>query len=176
MKQRHILTAAAIAATVAGALLAGGCKTTEANYRAAYERAVATRDADKDPIDNTIYAAIRNEALPSVAVAGTDTLNFKYERLTVTEGQETPGALRRYNVVAGQFKQAFNARAMAQRMRDNGYTETFLAQTAEPLYYVVTFATDDAMEARRALQMLSEDTNVRLLPPAPFVVSPSMVK
>lgn len=159
-------------ATILMALLTlAGCKTTEKNYRAAYER--ATADKDSDPIDNTIYAAIRREALPSAAItAEGDTLAFKYERVTITSGQEKTPEMLRYNVVAGQFKQAFNARAMASRMRQNGYPDTFIIQTTEPLYYVVTFTTSDARAASAHLRALADDRAITLTAPAPFVVSP----
>ena len=41
-------------------MLSGGCKTTEANYRQAYEKAIAARDSS-DNIDSTIYGQIRRQ-------------------------------------------------------------------------------------------------------------------
>lgn len=167
MKIQHTITIAAAAL----AMLAAGCKTTEQNYRNAYQRAIEDKDG-ASPVDNTIYAAIRNEALPSAAItADGDTLRFKYERIRVTDGQGEPSQMHVYNVVAGQFKQSFNARALAGRLRDMGYDGTFIAQTAEPLYYVIIHSTNDAASARKALDALRANTDYRPLDPAPFVVA-----
>lgn len=153
-------------------LALAACKTTEKNYRTAYEKAI-DRDSD-DPIENTIFAAIRNEAIPSAAITATgDTIPFKYERLTVTDGQGSPEQMHRYNVVAGQFKQAFNSRAMASRLREHGYPDTFIIQTAEPLYYVIVFSSDDPTEANAAMTRLRSDSTVTLPSPAPFIIAPT---
>ena len=46
------------------AMMTVGCKTTESNYRQAYETAVA-KNRDSSGVDSTIYAKIRNSARTS---------------------------------------------------------------------------------------------------------------
>ena len=45
-----------------------GCRTTEANYRAAYEKAIENRD--KNAVDSTIYGRFRQEMKQTVVVSG----------------------------------------------------------------------------------------------------------
>lgn len=159
---------------VAAMVVLTGCKTTEANYRRAYEMAVKDRE-DSDPVANTIYESIRREALPAAVVtADGDTLRYKSEHLTVTkdQGLDAIPVMKRYCVVTGQFKQQFNAKAMAKRLRDMGYESAFVIQTAEPLYYVVALTTDSPADATAAERALAEDKSLMLREPCPMVVRP----
>ncbi len=159
---------------VLAAAVLSSCKTTEANYKRAYELAVKDKD-DADPVANTIYDAIRREALPAAVItAEGDTLRYKSEHLTVTvdQGLDRVPVMKRYCVVAGQFKQQFNAKAMAKRLRDLGYESAFVIQTAEPLYYVVAVTTDSPSEASEAERALAKDEVLALRAPCPLIVRP----
>ena len=156
------------------AIVATACKTTEANYKRAYDLAVKDKD-DADPVANTIYDAIRREALPAAVVtAEGDTLRYKSEHLTVTQDQglDETRVMKRYCVVAGQFKQKFNAKAMAKRLRESGYESAFVIQTAEPLYYVVALTTDSPNEAVEAERAIANDKEFVLREPCPMIVRP----
>lgn len=155
------------------ALLAVGCKTTEANYRAAYEATMAQRQ-ENSGIDSTIYARIRNSAQTSTLVVGTDSLPMRTEHVGIAkDGGITPADLRRYNVVVGQFKQIFNAQQMRERLMASGYDHTFLLQTREPLYYVVTATSDSPEEILREWNRVKDDASVVLRSPLPFILRPA---
>lgn len=113
------------------------CKTSEANYRAAYQKAIAGRDS-LTAIENTIYGKHRRNVTASIAVLGTDTVEMLTARVRVTDGG---GGIREnlkpYNVVVGQFKQLFNAKSLRERLVDAGYSTAFVVETAEPYYYIV---------------------------------------
>lgn len=163
---KKLTAAAAVAALLAGLV---GCKTTEANYRAAYDRAMAGRDTVGD-IQSTIYGAQRSMT-SHTAVIGTDSVEIRHQRLAVTDGG---GAIREnlkpYNVVVGQFKQLFNAKSMRERLVDVGYPSAFVAETAEPYYYVILSSHTDVAEALRALKSIPAGFPVRMKAPLPYIL------
>jgi len=111
-----------------------GCRTSEANYRAAYEQAVAGRK-DESGIDSTVYDRIRREAVTVSRVYDGDTVNIRRERVKLVEPADGDRLQEAYVIVA-QFKQLFNARSLCKRLKENGYPEATLLSTREPLYYI----------------------------------------
>ena len=157
---------------VAVAALATGCRTSEANYRSAYEKAVAGRDS-LTALENTIYGRHRRAVGQSVAVAGADTVDLISARVRVTEGG---GGIREnlkpYNVVVGQFKQLVNARSMRERLVDGGYPSAFVVETAEPFYYIVleSFAERDAAVHAAAKVAADSHFPIAMREPMPLVL------
>lgn len=152
--------------------MAGACKTSEANYRAAYERAVAAR-GDSD-VDSTIYGDFRRqmrsrvEKLPdgrSVEV------NSQLVRAT-PDGGGIPENLRRYNVVVGRFKQIFNARNLQQRYADGPLPGTFIVQTGEPYYYIIGASCSTLPEAVAAMDSIKAKVDFKS--PLPFILDASV--
>ncbi len=153
-------------------LLSGmvSCKTTEANYRNAYEIA---REKANSGVDSTIYTRIRNEARPSVVSVNGEELPLQTEYVLLTaDGGGTAEMFKRYSIVVGQFKQIFNAHSMQSRMADNGY-ESFIVHTREPLYYVVASSHDTTQEALDALKKIKDDERITLRDPFPWVLESS---
>ncbi len=162
-----------VAVLLGGLALLPGCKTTEANYRQAYEVAVAQRQ-ESTGLDSTVYARIRNSAVTSSLIVGNDTLPLRTEYIGATkDGGIEKEQLRRYNIVVGQFKQIFNARQMRERLIGDGYGETFIVHTREPLYYVVIAASDTASDIIAPWQKIKADKSIVLRQPLPFVLSPA---
>lgn len=160
-------------AAAAITLLAVGCKTTESNYRQAYETAV-TKNRESSGVDSTIYARIRNSAKMSELVAGSDTLPLRTEYIGYTEdGGSSREHLKRYNVVVGQFKQVFNARQMRARLQGSGYADAFIVHTREPLYYVCTATCATPEEAAAAFRRVTDDKSIVLRSPLPFILRPA---
>lgn len=158
---------------IAGLVALTGCKTSEANYRQAYETAVTQRQ-DAAGLDSTIYSRIRNSAKTSSLVVDGDSLPVRTEYIGVTEGEGIARTdLRRYNVVVGQFKQIFNARQMRSRLIDNGYEGAFIVHTREPLYYVVTATSDTPADIYEAWKRVSGDKGIVLRAPLPFILCPA---
>lgn len=118
-------------------VVASSCRTSEANYRAAYEKAIAGRDS-LPSIESTIYGKHRRNTTSSVAVVGKDTVEMISTRVRVTEGGGgVRENLKPYSVVVGQFKQLVNAKSLRERLVDAGYPKTFVVETAEPYYYIL---------------------------------------
>lgn len=165
---KKILIVAAVSA-----IIVAGCKTSEANYRAAYEKAVAGRDS-VTPIENTIYGSHRRAVVSSLGVAGRDTVEIISARVAVTKDAGGINEnLRAYSVVVGQFKQLVNARSMRNRLVDAGYPATFVVNTAEPYYYVLVASygsRNEAVEAAVALRADAAKFPIPLAAPLPLVL------
>lgn len=154
-------------------LLAGilaGCKTSEANYRAAYEKAIAGRDS-ADAIENTIYGAGRRAPDSRMIIADGDTAEARIQRVSLTAGGGGINEyLHPYNVVVGQFKQAFNAISMRNRLAESGYPRAFVVENAEPYYFVVLSSHDSQSEAVQALRTIPGDFPVTMKAPLPYIL------
>lgn len=152
-----------------------GCKTTEANYKAAYDKAVANRD--KDAVDSTIYGRFRQEMKQTVVISGNDTVPISVQHVSVTEGG---GGIREYirpyNIVVGQFKQVFNAKSLRERLVGDGYPRAFVVNTREPYYFVIIGGYDKISEARAALDSLRSSPPVAMRAPLPFILQDPRVK
>lgn len=152
------------------------CKTTEENYRQAYE-AAARQQQESTGLDSTIYGRIRNSAISSYLVVGTDSLPVRKEYIGYTEnGGATRENVKRFNIVVGQFKQVFNARQMRQRLIDNGYDSAMIVHTREPLYYVVSATTSTPENALKEWNRVKHDRNIVLKSPLPFILSPAHIR
>lgn len=161
-----ILAVATVVA--AGAFIA--CKTTEENYRKAYEKAVAARDEGTD-IDSTVYGQVRRQADVRTVDTPSGPVELRRQDVAVTEGQDFgQDALARYGVVAAQFKQRFNAESMRQRMVAAGFNSALVVETAEPLYYVVVGSYPHIDQAIATLETLRASTPVALREPCPFIL------
>lgn len=154
-------------------LAVSSCKTTEANYRQAYEAAVEQR-RESTGIDSIIYGRIRNSAISSYLIDGSDSIPVRKEYIGYTEdGGSSRQNVKRYNVVVGQFKQVFNARQMRQRLIDNGYDSAMIVHTREPLYYVISSSVATSDEAIERLRDIKNDKNIVLKSPLPFILTPA---
>lgn len=158
---------------LAACALFSACKTTEENYRKAYE-AAAIQQRESSGVDSTIYGRIRNSAVRSMLTVGTDSLPLRKEYVGYTDGGgSSRDNVLRYCVVVGQFRQVFNARQMRQRLIDNGYPEAMIVHTREPLYYVVAASVSTPEEALQAWRRVTSDKNLVLRDPMPFILTPA---
>lgn len=157
---------------MAAALMLAACKTTEANYRAAYEKTIAGRQG-RDSLENTIYGANRRGMGTRLAIAGADSADVKTQRVRVTEGGGgVTEWLHPYNVAVGQMKQSFNALSLRERLADAGYPRAFVVETSEPFYYIIVESYDTEAKAVHAAAALRarKDFPVPMRPPMPLVL------
>lgn len=164
MKTRKTLTLAAIATITAASLVA--CKTTEENYRSAYETAKAkqTEGLTSDEIEGMK----REEAMPKTVYNG-DSIPLRGMYVKYVEGGVDNKALR-YNVIVASFRQKFNARSLMTRLRDNGYPHAVLLSDKDERYYIGTLTTASLDTAVTALHALSESSPVNLRAPYPYIL------
>ncbi len=148
------------------------CKTTEENYKASYDCAREQKEATT-PLDSTIYARIRQEAQRDARDFVDENLVVVTERVKVTpdQGVETH-PLEQYNVMVAQFKQLFNAKSMRDRLRDAGFSDAMVVETAEPLYYVVAGVAPTEGDVSALVKRLRKQSAVAVREPYPQVLKP----
>lgn len=156
------------------ALLSTGfwsCKTTEANYRAAYERAMAGRDSAL-ALENTIYGHERQRIDTRKIRVGQDTIEVMRQLVKITpDGGGIRENLRQYCVVVGRFKQRFNALQMQERITAEGDVPgAFVVETAEPFYYVVSRSFSTLQEAAAMVADYRRKPPLPMKSPLPFIL------
>lgn len=157
-------------------LAATGCKPTESSYREAYNKA-AVRDTARTEFENTIYGRYRQQVRTEAVISGNDTLQARTVRVyPTTEAGTRPEQIKRWCVVAADFKQLFNARSMQQRLAENGFPGAFVVQIPEPYYYVVAASYDNYAEALRTLRQLETASPVRLRQGFPYMLHPAQIR
>lgn len=169
MNLRTTALAAAAAALLAAA--ASSCRTNEANYREAYTAVREKADAD-DGIEGTIYEKIRKEAVGGRTIVGGAAIPTTTVAVAAVAGVSTAADVGPYNVAVAQFRQSFNARSLAQRLRAAGYAGATVVATAEPLYYVIAAPAATADEAAALFAAVAADTAVYTRPPYPLLLRP----
>lgn len=162
--RKHVLISAAIA------LCLSACHTTEANYRAAYEKAVAARDSVA-ALEAGSHSAPRPLGMTSVELPGGRQVSIS--RMTVSvyvpEGEQAP-VVKRYGVVAGRFKQIFNANSLYKRLAPYVGEGRAIVESAEPYVYVLSGTYDSLPEATAAVSSLLDNDKIKLIEPAPMIL------
>lgn len=172
--KRHLSSLQALAILLLAAMAFTSCKTTEANYRAAYEKALAGRDSVPG-YESTIYGKYRRQLRDQTLVCAGDTIDVKVQAVAVTDAPQGGSAadLKKYSVVVGQFKQLFNARSLRDRLVEAGYARTFVVHTAEPYYFIVLDSYESLPQARQLLDSVvanAASMPVAMKAPLPFLL------
>lgn len=174
MNPRHFLPLAVMASIAASTGLTG-CKTTEANYRNAYETTLAhRREKAADDDAPTALTAMGGNRPAMVHVAPGDSLPMS--TVWISGARETDVADRdtvgRFNVAVGRFRQSFNARQMLARLRRSGYPGALILKSADA-YFVAAATTDIIDSARSCLRRVEADPSLSLREPFPFILRPA---
>jgi len=158
----------------AAAFLATACRTSEANYRAAYEKTMEARRAEQS-VDSTVYGGVRRRAnIRSMEVRPGVSTDVRVQHVRVTEGGGGINEnLLRYCVVVGQFKQRFNAISLRNRLVDAGYPAAFVVETAEPYYYILIGSYSGLSEAYSAMEKFVSTPAIAMKEPMPFILQAS---
>jgi len=150
-----------------------GCKTTEANYRAAYE---ITKKKATDTGDSLTTKSLVDASMPKQVIISGDTVPVITELVAITKEAGFDGAhLQKYCMVAGRFAQLFNAKSMCERLASSGYSEAFLAHNRMNQYYVIASATNNHAEVKSMLDSLKSDTTLVFRTPYPYVLRPAQL-
>ncbi|MDE7411215.1 MAG: hypothetical protein K2M94_04165 [Paramuribaculum sp.] len=149
------------------------CKTSEANYKAAYDIA---KKKNTETGDSLIDRSLANANVPKNMTIQGITLPIYTEMIGLTKGNYPDGlTLKRYCIVVGRFAQLFNAQQMRLRMIDNGYPDACLLQNRINQYYVSVETTADVAQAEQLLQKIKNDSTVVLREPFPYVLRPAQL-
>lgn len=141
---KKILIACAVCA-----LMFAACKPTEKNYRAAYDVAIAKKQAEQESLSADGLVA---EDAPKARYIDGDTLYFANEIITVDKDfapfKESGAAdLKALNVAVGVFKMNTNARAGATALRSQGF-DAFPVKAMGGKWYIIGGSFDNLDGAR----------------------------
>lgn len=165
MRKSAILSATGI--LLAFAALLSSCKTSEENYRKAYEAAVEKQNEAYTGEEISLMA--REEAIPKTLFRG-DSIPMKGVYVNTVKLDPPVAAALRYNVVVATFKQQFNAKSVLDRLRQAGYPDGRLLIDRDQTYYVAPLSTDSLSEAVTALRRLQSSSPVPLRSPFPYIL------
>lgn len=149
------------------ATLLYSCKTSEANYRAAYD---ITREhvRARNAVDSTTYDKIEAEKREATAVVAGDSVRLVTHRVNIVD--DSYSTLKRYGVVVGEYKQTFNARSFRDRLKNEG-KPAYVVIDSEKTYYVIVHGFDTSAEAASYLKRLDKEVKMRIPIEKPWIIA-----
>lgn len=160
----YILLALGLLASAPGLT---SCKTTEENYKKAYEAAVEKRN--EGYTQEEIDRMAREEAIPRTLFRG-DSIPVKGMYVNTVKLNDSVTPALKYNVVVATFKQQFNAKSVLSRLAEAGYSNGRLLIDKEQNYYVAAFTTASLGEAVAELHKLQKSSPVAMRSPFPYIL------
>lgn len=170
---KSIQPAAIIAAVTL--TLFSACKTSEKNYRTAYETARQHQiERNGGDLTNGIAMTQTGQLKPTLHTVGDVSFPMATTWVRSESGVTSPiDSIHKYNVAVGQFKQIFNARSMFNRLKQSHYPDAVMMKTSEGYYVVATMSTTVPIEALKGLEEVKADTTVKPHEPFPFILRPA---
>ncbi|MGN1246039.1 MAG: SPOR domain-containing protein [Muribaculaceae bacterium] len=149
------------------AALLYSCKTSEENYRAAYD---ITREhvRARNAVDSTTYDKIQAEKREATAVVAGDSVRLVKHRVNIVD--DPYSTLKRYGVVVGEYKQAFNARSFRDRLKKEDKPAYVVIDT-EKTYYVIVHGFDTSAEAASYMKRLKDEVKMRIPIEKPWILA-----
>lgn len=162
MNGKCVLRCMAIAALASMA----SCHSTEANYKAAYDKAV---DRTKDGVGLEVYNKVLEERNRDNYIVNGDSLRMVLDRCNIVDGK--PDEVRPYGVVVAEFKQKFNATSLRNRLRTEEKLSAYVVFTgSEQKYCVVASGFDEAADAAAFVKNISKKMKIKPLVPKVWVL------
>ena len=157
---------------IAAALLLGAyaCKTNEANYRDAYEKA---KEKQTDTGDSLTTAMLRQSDQPKMTLIGGDTLPARTFAIAAKVDAGSEEGVKKYCVVVGKFRQIFNASSMCSRLQETGYPDACVVHDRQKYYFVIASSTNVAAEVALLMQAVIADKSIVLQQPFPYILRPA---
>ena len=132
-------------------VLGTSCKTTEENYKAAYDTALQKKELGKD---RDVSAFIERERrMREYTTVDGDSVKMLSQRVSMLDGN--PADVKRYGVVVGNFKQVFNARSFRERVNaaeNNTEAPAYVVKNSQNEYLVVYRGFETKSEAAAFLK------------------------
>lgn len=144
-----------------------GCKTTEANYRSAYERTLAKQN--EGYTDDILDNIRREEAIPRTLYKG-DSIPLRAMYVNTVREDSTTRAALKYNVVTGIFAQRFNAGSALTRLRENGYPDALMLVNGDRKYIISAYTTQSLDSAVTHWRQISARPPYALPSPFPYIL------
>lgn len=152
--------------SLSAVLILSACKTTEQNYRNAYQVAKENTRNKVDPETDARLNSERNGR----------TIDFNGKKISVTTGyfdfvddSDTNVPTGQFAVVVGKFKQIFNARMFKTRLADKKYP-AYILFNADKEYFVIV---RDFASQNEAAQYI---TDIKSHIPFPIPIEPFILR
>lgn len=132
-------------------LSAASCKTTEENYKAAYD--IAIRRQETGAGQDVSSFITREKRLNEYKQIGTDSVRIVIENVSIIDNPVTN--VGKYGVVVGEFKQVFNAKSYRNRINNtenNSDAPAFVVMNTMKKYYVIYRSFNTKTEAATFLK------------------------
>lgn len=117
-------------------LSVASCKTTEENYKAAYDIAVKKQESGAGKEVSTIISQEKRKR--EYQLIGNDSIRVKTEYISIIDGPVNN--VEKYGIVVGEFKQVFNARSYRNRINNienDSVNPAFVVMNRMKQYYVI---------------------------------------
>lgn len=146
MKRNSLFLGLAIVAT---ATLVS-CKSSESNYRKAYEKAKAAEQYSQESEPVTVTPVVTPVQTQPAQTANRDVTGLRQEKLNVQNG----GSLKAFNVVCGSFKSLDNANNLRNTLVNQGYSAQVAQNPETGMYRVIASSFDDRTAAETSRDAL----------------------
>lgn len=114
------------------AAVLASCHSTEANYKASYEKSIAaSRTGEKgEKYEHDIKVRSQN----NYEVDG-DSIRLQRHYFNIVDGDDS--VIKKYSVVVAEFQQKFNAKSYCERLRKEDGLNSYVVYVARTRYYCV---------------------------------------
>ena len=151
---------------VAALMAMASCHSNEANYKAAYDKAV---DKTKEGVGLEAYTKVLEERNRNNYTVNGDSLRLILDRCNIVDGKAEE--VKQYSVVVAEFKQKFNATSLRDRLRTEEKLPAYLVYTAtDKKYCVIASGFDDVAEATDFVKNISKKMKIKPLVPKVWVL------
>lgn len=134
------------------------CKTTESNYREAYQIAISNNKANET--DSNIESQISQKRITPVTENSDNDIVIKREFVTVVDGERS--LLNSYNVVVAEFTQQFNAKSFSNRLISQHQTSSYVLKNNKNKYFTIIEGFNTRDEAIEYIQKLESENKIQL--------------
>ena len=146
MRKNSLFIGLALVATVAMV----SCKSSESNYRKAYEKAKAEEQNRQETEPVAVTPVVTPVQTQPTQTINQDASNLRQEKLNVQNG----GVLKAFNVVCGSFKSLDNANNLRNTLVNQGYSAQVAQNPDTGMYRVVASSFDDRNSAETSRNAL----------------------
>lgn len=151
------------------ALALVGCKTSEENYKAAYDKAVART---QENVGQEAYDKVQAEKRRYTEVVNGDSVRVVRAFCNIVDG--TAADVKKYSVVVAVFDQLINARSYRDRLREQeGFESYVVINNTDKKYHVILQGFDDKPQAAAFIRNLQDNPafiKMKILVPIPWIL------
>ena len=126
------------------------CKSSESNYRKAYEKAKAEDQNRQETEPIAVTPVVTPVQTQQTQTINQDASNLRQEKLNVQNG----GVLKAFNVVCGSFKSIDNANNLRNTLVNQGYSAQVAQNPDTGMYRVIASSFDDRNSAETSRNAL----------------------